>query len=209
MYTHQPPGQSTGTSTDFQQPALSREFTQIRQQGLQLRERIDEIMMMCDRDHPVYEQISSFGIALYALGCFECQTLLDVPDIDACEAGRFLQADFMEIPSQEISPDHNIMESRERYLLVVGDPLFPEHFAVVTDCRRPRPFFSKLPFFGSGFDSMAELKKEFTGIDGLSEKDIYFFKRKQEGGLKQKSAKIYTLNNDGNYSVWEYQYATK
>ncbi|MDY6822732.1 MAG: hypothetical protein SWH68_02895 [Thermodesulfobacteriota bacterium] len=172
-------------------------------------ERINEITKMCDREQPVYEQISNFSIALYVLDFFACADLLSVEDVDHVAAGAILKEHFIEIKKEEIPSDYNIYTSDDRYLMVIGDPVFPTHFAVVADIRGEQPFFSKLPFFGSGFDSMAELKKEFTGIDGLSEKDIYFFKRKQEGGLKQKSAKIYTLNNDGNYSVWEYQYATK
>lgn len=33
-------------------------------------ERINEITKMCDREQPVYEQISNFSIALYVLDFF-------------------------------------------------------------------------------------------------------------------------------------------
>jgi hypothetical protein len=65
--------------------------TMIRSEGLKTRERIDEILMICDRDNPVYEQISSYGIALYTIGYLECTDLMAVEDIDACEADRILR----------------------------------------------------------------------------------------------------------------------
>ena len=146
-------------------------------EGLLVSERIEEIMMMCARDNPIYEQISSFSIALYTLGLFDCADLMSFEDVDEHEAAVILFEHFTQIKPKELPPDYNITESREQYLLVVGDPLFPIHFAVLTDTRSPRPFFSKLPFFGSGFDSLEELNDEFVGVDGVSRNDIFYFKK--------------------------------
>ena len=179
------------------------------QDNVLVSERINEITKMCDREQPVYEQISNFSIALYVLNFFACTDLLGVEDVDHVAAGVILKEHFTEIGKEELPSDYDIHTSEDRYLMVIGDPVFPTHFAVVTDMQSEQPFFSKLPFFGSGFDSLAELKKEFTGIDGIAENDIAYYRQKRESRGRQKSAKIYTLKNDGNYSVWEYQYATK
>ncbi len=178
MYSHQIPGHQTKGNTGFQQCNAAHSQDHIRSEGLWIRERIDEILMMCDRDNPVYEQISSYGIALYALGCFDCPDLMSVGDIDACEAGEILQSQFSRVCPADIPNKYDIMEYPEKYLLVVGDPLFPEHFAVLTDSLGQRPFFSKLPFFGSGFDSIEELMEEFIGIDGITFEDFHYFQKK-------------------------------
>ncbi len=172
-----------------------------------VRERIDEMLMMCDREQPIYEQISNFSIALYVFGFFSCPDLLAVDDVDNVEAGSILKEHFYKIEKEDIPSDYHITSSSDRYLLVFGDPLFPTHFAVVADMRSAQPYFSKLPFFGSGFDSLEELKSEFVGIDGLTADDLTYYKMKQSVRQKQKSAKIYTIKNDGNYDVLEYQYA--
>ena len=103
--------------------------------------------------------------------------------------------------------DYHIATASDRYLLVVGDPLFPTHFAVVADMQSAKPYFSKLPFFGSGFDSLDELKGEFGRINDLTEEDIKYYKLRQTTKQERKVAKIYTINDDGNYEVLEYQYA--
>ena len=176
--------------------ALVPESTAMDAEALRTSERIGEIMMMCSREHPVYEQISSFSIALYVLGFFECPDLMSFDDVDAHEAASLLKDHFTEI-RQEAIPDHyRITESRERFLLVVGDPLFPIHFAALVDTESERPFFSKLPFFGSGFDSFEELIKEFVGIDGISSGDFRFFKRSYYGEIPPESiGKIYIIKD--------------
>ena len=175
-------------------PALTPKNTAMDQEGLKASERIDEIMMMCDREHPVYEQISSFSIALYALGFFDCPDLMSLTDLDAREAAAILQENFVEIRQAALPAHYRITESRDRYLLVVGDPLFPVHFAALVDGQSPRPFFSKLPFFGSGFDSLEELIGEFAGRDGLTPEDVRFFKRTWYGRIPPEAVgKIYIV----------------
>ncbi|MBN1833862.1 MAG: hypothetical protein JW896_17300 [Deltaproteobacteria bacterium] len=175
-------------------------------EGILVKERIDEILMLCDREQPIYEQISNFSIALYVFGYFSCVDLLDADDVDNVEAGSILKEYFDKIEKKNIPPDYHVSTSSDRYLLVIGDPLFPTHFAVVADMQSSQPYFSKLPFFGSGFDSLAELKSEFIGIDGLTDHDITYYKMKQPAQQKQKAAKIYTIKDDGNYDVLEYKY---
>jgi hypothetical protein len=173
---------------------LAQKSAIMDQEGLRASERIDEIMMMCDRKQPVYEQISSFSIALYALGFFDCPDLMSFEDVAAHEAAAILKEHFTEI-RQAALPDHYcITESRERYLLVVGDPLFPVHFATLVDAQSPRPFFSKLPFFGSGFDSLEELIDEFAGKEGVNPGDVHFFKRAWYGRIPPDAVgKIYIV----------------
>ncbi len=166
------------------------------QEGLQTSERIHEIMMMCDREQPVYEQISSFSIALYAIGFFDCPDLMSFQDVDSHEAANILKEHFTEVRQKALPAHYRITESRERYLLVVGDPLFPIHFAALVELEGPRPFFSKLPFFGSGFDSLEELKKEFAGTDGITPDDFHFFKKTWYGKIPPDSVrKIYIVKD--------------
>ena len=149
-------------------------------EGFLICERIKEIMMMCDREDPVYEQISSFSIALYTIGYFECPDLMSFQDVDGQEAAAILREDFTRVPVEEVPWDYLITQSAEKYLLVIGDPLFPLHFAVLTDFRHERPYFSKLPLFGSGFDSLSELTEEFSGYDGVARYEVHYFRRNQE-----------------------------
>jgi hypothetical protein len=172
-----------------------------------VKERIDETIRMCDREQPIYEQISNFSIALYVFGFFSCPDLLSVDDMDNVEAGAILKEQFEKIEKEDIPSDYNITASSDRYLLVFGDPQFPTHFAAVTDMMSIRPYFSKLPFFGSGFDSLKELKSEFVGIDDLTAGDLSWYKWNRPVQIKQKSAKIYTIRGDGDYDVMEYKYA--
>ena len=146
-------------------------------EGLQICERLKEIMMMCDREDPVYEQISSFSIALYTIGYFDCPDLMSFQDVDAQEAAGILQEDFTPVNTQDVPRDYHITQADDKYLLVIGDPLFPLHFAVLTDFRNERPYFSKLPLFGSGFDSLPELMEEFSGYDGVRQYDVHYFKK--------------------------------
>ncbi|MFZ5563700.1 MAG: hypothetical protein ACOZBW_06570 [Thermodesulfobacteriota bacterium] len=165
-------------------------------EGLRTSERIDEVMMMCDRNQPVYEQISGFSIALYTLGFFDCPDLMAVEDMDTQKAAGFLREHFTQIRPEALPASFRITESRERYLLVVGDPLFPRHFAALVDTGSARPFFSKLPFFGAGFDSLEDLKKEFAGIDGVTDRDFYFFKKTWYGRIPPESVgKIYIVKD--------------
>lgn len=175
--------------------------------GILAWERMDEIARMCDREQPIYEQISNFSIALYVFGYFSCPDLLSADDIDNVDAGSILKEHFDRIELKDIPKDYQITASSERYLMVIGDPAFPTHFAVVADMRSAQPYFSKLPFFGSGFDSLEELKNEFIGIEDLSEEDIAYYILKQSISRNEKAAKIYTIKTDGNYDVFEYAHA--
>ena len=166
-------------------------------ENLQITERIEEIMTMCSREKPIYEDISSFSIALYTLGFFDCSDMLSSDDVDAHGAAVFLREHFSEIKPEALPRDYRMVESKEKYLLVVGDPLFPIHFAVLVDSQSPRPFFSKLPFFGSGFDSLDELENEFVGIDGITPEDFHFFIKNRYGEIPSASkGKIYVVKND-------------
>lgn len=179
----------------------------MRTDGILVKERIEETLRMCEREHPVYEQISNFSIVLYVFGFFPFTDLMSVEDVDNVKAGEILKQHFEKISKKDILSDYNITSSPDRYLLVFGDPMFPTHFAAVTDMRSIRPYFSKLPFFGSGYDNLKELKSEFLGVDGLTADDITYYKWKRPTKVKEKSTKIYTIRDDGDYDVMEYKYA--
>lgn len=176
-------------------------------EGILVKERIDETIRMCAREQPVYEQVSNFSIVLYIFGYFSSPDLMSVDDVDNVAAGEILREQFEKIKKEDIPSDYNITASPDRYLLVIGDPLFPSHFAALTDMRSIRPYFSKLPFFGSGYDSLKELKSEFLGIDGLTSDNIHWYKWKRPVEAIQKSTKIYTIRDDGDYEIMEYKYA--
>lgn len=154
----------------------------MNEEGLLICERIKEVLMMCDREDPVYEQISSFSIALYTLGYFDCPDLMSFQDVDGQEATAILKEHFSPVSLEDIPWDYHITQSEEKYLLVMGDPLFPLHFAVLTDFRNERPYFSKLPLFGSGFDSLSELMEEFSGYDGVNQYEVQYFQRNSNIG---------------------------
>ena len=170
-------------------------------EGFLISERINEVKMMCDRENPIYEQISCFSIALYVIGHINCADLLSLDDLETTEAGCILKEYFSEIKGEELPSEYNILESPDKYLLVFGDPIFPEHFAVLTDTRRKKPFFSKLRFYGSGFDSLEELKSEYLGKDGVGYNDLYYFKKRSEALNASSFGKIYTIKDDGSCSV--------
>lgn len=173
-------------------------------EGFLVLDRINEVTMMCSREHPIYEQISSYSIALYVLGHFKCADLMSFEDVEADEAARILKQAFLPIPADQLPANYNICESNERYLLVLGDPAFPEHFAVLTDTKNAKPYFSKLKFFGSGFDSLKELEDEFLGKDGVERGEIHYFKKISSRPLAAENlGKIYTFRSDGSYAVFE------
>ena len=145
-------------------------------QALLVSARIREVMQMCDRENPIYEQISSFSIALYAIGYVDCKDLMSFQDIEQHEAAAILHEDFTPAAFDDIPLDYIITESQDNYLIVIGDPMFPVHFAVITSRRGAKPYFSKMPFFGSGFDSLGELKSELDGTDGVADGEIHCFR---------------------------------
>jgi hypothetical protein len=148
-------------------------------EGILAIERIEEVMTMCARENPIYEQISNFSIALYVLGHLRCPDLMLLDDIETTEAADILKEHFMQIHKEEWPSQYDMRESDERFLLVVGDPAFPEHFAAIVNSESDKPYFSKLKFFGSGFDSLEELKQEFVGKDGIGSNDFAVYRKKK------------------------------
>src|SRR6056297_1055046 len=71
-------------------------------EGLRICDRAKEIMMMWDREDPVYEQISSFSIALYTLGYFDCPDVMSFEDVDAQEAAQILKEHFTPVTVEEV-----------------------------------------------------------------------------------------------------------
>jgi hypothetical protein len=165
---------------------------------LLVSERLDEVTMMCPRENPIYEHVSSFGIALYVLGFFNVADVMSFDDVDASEAANILKEHFIPIREADLPSKYHITESRERYLLVLGDKLLPIHFAVLVSAKSDRIFFSKLKYFGSGFDRLEELLNEFQEEGGITYKDIHFYKMIGPG-LKTNltQPKIYIIKRDG------------
>lgn len=158
--------------------------------------------MMCGRAHFIYDQISNFAIALYVMGLLNAEDIMALNDVDAEEAAEILAAHFTPIRERDLPVDYRIEDSTQRYLLVIGDPLFPMHFAVFTDAQSPRPYFSKLRYYGSGFDGFEDLLSDFIGEDGLSRKDIRFFQLKpRPAASKGLPPQIYIVRDDGGYRV--------
>jgi len=143
-----------------------------------MSERLHEVRMMCDRHNPVYEQISNYSLALYALGCFDdTSDFMDIEDLDVCQASEILKENFELVDEKNIPYDYEIDESKERYLLVLGDPLFPQHFAAVTDIQKEKPFFSKYRYMGSGYDNLEELMMEYSVEEKMGSEDIHYFRK--------------------------------
>ncbi len=151
----------------------------MRMDSLQMMERIDEVEKMCDRNNPIYEQISCFSIALYVLGCFDSHDLISVDDLDDFDAADFLKEHFEEIAKTDMARGYKMTEDDERYLVVLGDPELPKHFAVVVDLDGERPFFSKLKYLGTGYDSLEELINEYQDEGVTGYEDIHYFKLKE------------------------------
>jgi hypothetical protein len=184
---------------------LNERMANMDHEGLFVSERIKEVAMMCGREQSIYDQISSFGIALYVLGLFDVDDILSIDDIDSDEAAMLLKEHFTQIKQQDLPSDYQIAKSREKYLVVIGDPLFPKHFAVLVDTNNPKPFFSKLRYFGSGFDSLKELMSDFTGEDGLSYQDIHYFRKNRfEQKILSFPSKIYIVKDDSEYLICEH-----
>jgi hypothetical protein len=176
---------------------LEQRQVQMDYEGFFVSGRIEEVLMMCGREHFIYEQISNFGIALYVMGFFDAEDIMAMDDIEPDEAGIILSEYFTQIKEKDLPSTYNITKSKERYLLVIGNPLCPLHFAVLADMQSERPFFSKLRYFGSGFDSLKELCSDFLGEDGLGYDDIRYFKKNSTSTPKHPlSSKIYIVRND-------------
>lgn len=145
--------------------------------ALLVADRIKEIVMLCDRNHPLYERVSSFSVALYALGYFDGCDFMSFHDVLVFEAAEILRQEYTAVEAHEIAADYRLSASRERYLLVIGDPQFPAHFALLVNNREERPYFSKLPMFGAGFDSLEDLVAEFSGKEGVGAKDFHYYRK--------------------------------
>ncbi len=181
----------SGAAAPFQPRMVKMDY-----EGVLTSERMNEIMDVCARNNPIYEQVSSYSVALYALGFFDCPDFMSFQDISGDEAAEILSAEFSEIEFDEIPEDYHIAESKERYLLVIGDPSFPKHFAVIADKNGSRPYFSKLPLFGAGYDSMDELINEFAGIDGVTPDDFHIYRKNWYGQIPPSSkGKIYIVKD--------------
>ena len=152
----------------------------MRMDSLLMVERINEVETMCDRYNPVYEQISGFSIALYVIGCFDSQDLISVNDLDDFDAADFLKENFEEISKMDIAPGYKMTENGKRYLVVLGDPELPKHFAVITDLESKRPFFSKLKYLGSGYDTLEELINEYQDEGVTGYEDVHYFQLKED-----------------------------
>jgi hypothetical protein len=152
---------------------------EMRMDSLLMVERINEVEKMCDRNNPIYEQISCFSIALYVIGCFDSQDLISVDDLDDFDAADFLKENFEEIAKTDMARGYNMADCDERYLVVLGDPELPKHFAVVADLESKRPFFSKLKFLGAGYDNLEELLTEYKDEGVTGYEDVHYFKLKE------------------------------
>lgn len=168
-------------------------------------ERIKEVTKMCGREHAIYERISCFGIALYVLGLFEEDDIMTVEDIETDEAAIILADNFTEIKKEAIPSDYHIVNSEEKYLVMIGEPLFPKHFAVLVDSNASKPFFSKMRYFGSGFDSLNDLMGSFLGEDGLSFDDIHYFRKNiEKAHVISLQSKIYIVKENDERVVCGY-----
>ncbi|WP_028313681.1 hypothetical protein [Desulfatibacillum aliphaticivorans] len=141
-----------------------------------MMERMDEVENMSARENPIYDQISSFSVALYVLGCCEADDFLSMQDIDECYAAELLKINFVEINKTDITPGYKISNNREKYLMVLGDPVFPKHFAIIVNMEKERPFFSKLRYFGSGYDTLEELIHEYLDEGVTGYEDVHYFR---------------------------------
>ncbi|KJS30451.1 MAG: hypothetical protein VR64_15850 [Desulfatitalea sp. BRH_c12] len=175
-------------------------------EGLLISERIDEVTRLCAREHPIYEHVSNFSAALYIIGHIKSSDMMSADDLDACEAASILKEYFTPVRKEDLPAAYDIRESEDKYLLVIGNPSFPEHFAVLVDMHGAKPYFSKLKFFGCGFDSFEELAAEYLGKDGIGPDDVAYYKMKHAPSVKIKASllrKIYTVRDDGSYSIFE------
>ncbi len=143
-----------------------------------ISERLNDVSRICGREHPIYEHVGNFGLALYVMGFFKCRDIMMVEDVDDVEAGTILKEHFVPVEKEKIPTNYNILKFKEKYLLVIGDPVFPTHFAVLINQHSPQPFFSKLKIYGAGYDSLSELESEFIGWEGIGPEDFHYYRMK-------------------------------
>jgi hypothetical protein len=148
---------------------------QMNVNGSAISERMHEAMSVCARYNPIYGEISNFSLALYVLGSLKAADIMSADEIDMPAASAILKENFRKIDESEIPREYCAADSKDRYLLVLGDPLFPIHFAVLVDKKRKTPYFSKLPHFGSGLDGLEELQKDCATESTCRPYDIHYF----------------------------------
>lgn len=130
--------------------------------GSSLSERMKEANSVCARLNPIYWDISNYSLALYVLGSLNAPDIMSAEDIDMDSASRLLREKFQKVTESEIPHEYNAVESKERYLMVLGNPQYPTHFAALVDRKSDAPYFSKLRHFGSGFDSLSDLHQAYN-----------------------------------------------
>lgn len=141
-----------------------------------ISERMHEATSVCSRYNPIHAEISNFSLALYVLGAIKSPDIMSAEDIDMTMASTLLNDKFQEIGESDIPSGYRATESEDRYLLVLGDPLFPVHFAALVDNKSKTPYFSKLRYFGSGFDSVEELQTDFATEKSHGKHDTHYFR---------------------------------
>jgi hypothetical protein len=141
---------------------MKKETNGMNANGSAISKRVDEARSVCARYNPIHGEISNFSLALYVLGSIKAPDIMSVEDIDMPAAAAILRENFQEIDESEIAREYNTVNSKYRFLLVLGDPLFPVHFAALVDNKSKTPYFSKLPYFGSGLDSLEALQNDFS-----------------------------------------------
>lgn len=175
-------------------------------ESLRTMERIREVEIMCTRDEPLYERISNFGVVLYVLGCADCDDLMSMEDIDDRDAADFLRSHCSKLSKIEMDGCYRVSDSAEKYFMVLGDPAFPKHFAVIVDMRSKRPFFSKLRYFGAGFDSLEELLNEYSDSGVAGYEDVHYFrleKKRQHTASAQSQGRFTGIAKKGGKAVLE------
>jgi hypothetical protein len=135
-----------------------------------------EANSVCARYNPIYGEISNFSLALYVLGSIKAPDIMSAEDIDMATASAMLTENFQKIDESEIPPAYRATDSENRFLLVMGDPLYPAHFAALVDKNSNTPYFSKLPHFGSGLDSLEALQSELCTERAAGQYDTHYFR---------------------------------
>lgn len=144
--------------------------------GSAISERLHEATSVCARYNPIHGEISNFSLALYVLGAIKAPDIMSAEDIDMAAAATMLNEKFQKIDASEIPDGYRAIESKDRYLLVLGDPLFPDHFAALVETESKTPYFSKLQHFGSGFDGLEELQNDYCAESTRGRHEPHYFK---------------------------------
>lgn len=141
-----------------------------------IQDRINEAQWVCNCDTPIHSQISEYGLSLYILGLLDTPDIVSVDDYDMGMASEILRDRFLEVDETDIPQDYSAAESPDKYLMVMGDPSFPTHFAAVVDKSDSKPFFSKLRYQGSSYNSLEDIQQSFSYERDFDNLDIHYFK---------------------------------